>query len=98
MTFDIVLYPFPLGSAKYPRPCVVIDPSTSDMMAITTKEYAKFNFFTLRPDHPDFAATNLKAASYVIGDSIARPEQGIRPQVIGKLTGQLAEEFAKWLG
>ncbi|MEK7856577.1 MAG: hypothetical protein AAB288_10845 [Acidobacteriota bacterium] len=96
--YQIVLYPFPLGHARYNRPCVVIDKNTNDLMAITTKRYDKFNFFVLRDDHPDFPATKLQATSYVIGATIARadPAEMLRP--VGVVSGQLAKDFADWLG
>ena len=97
MEFDIVRYPFPLGHATYPRPCVIIDATTKDMLAITTKQYAKFNQFVLRHDHPDFAATRLKETSYVIGDTIARADPAVRLRMIGVIKGDLATEFAKWI-
>jgi hypothetical protein len=42
-----------------------------NLMAVTTKKYAQFNYFTIDESHPDFAATGLKTTSYVIGDTIA---------------------------
>lgn len=97
MEFEIVRYPFPLGHATYPRPCVVIDQHTKDMLAITTKQYAKFNSFALPQDHPDFPATNLEATSYVIGDTIARSDPAVTPRKIGVIKGGLAKDFAKWI-
>jgi hypothetical protein len=96
--FEIVLYPLQLRQARYPRPCVVIDPQTFDLMAVTTKPYEKFNFFTIDGSHPDFPPTNLAATSYVIGSTIVRGNRALVVRKIGSLTGDLAAEFSKWLG
>ena len=96
--FEIVRYPFPLGHVRYPRPCVIIDRSTRDMLAISTKHYAKFNYFVLPQDHFDFGATSLDETSYVIGDTIARAEPDAAMQTIGLIKGELAKEFFKWIG
>lgn len=96
--FEIVRYPFPLGHARYLRPCVIIDKSTRDMLAISTKHYAKFNCFVLPQDHPDFGATNLDETSYVIGDTIARAEPDVTLHTIGLIKGELAKGFLKWIG
>ena len=96
--FEIVRYPFPLGNAPYPRPCVIIEKSTKDMLAVSTKHYTKFNFFVLPEDHPDFPATKLDQTSYVIGDTIARADPNVPLRTIGRIKGELAKEFAKWIG
>jgi hypothetical protein len=96
--FQIVRYPFHLGHATYPRPCVVIDATTRDMLAITTKQYAKFNQFILPQDHPDFPATGLAETSYVIGDTIARADPAVRLRKTGVIKGDLAKAFTKWIG
>ena len=98
MEYEIIRYPFPLGHSHYPRPCVIIDRTTRDMLAISTKHYAKFNCFVLPQDHPDFAATNLDETSYVIGDTIARAEPTATFHKIGLIKGELAKEFFKWIG
>jgi hypothetical protein len=65
------------------------------MLAITTKQYAKFNSFHLPKDHPDFPATNLDDTSYVIGDTIARADPGVAVRSIGVIKDDLAKAFAK---
>jgi len=96
--YEIIRYPFPLGHSHYPRPCVIIDRATRDMLAISTKHYAKFNCFVLREDHPDFPATKLDQTSYVIRDTIARADSTVVLRTIGFIRGELAQEFFKWIG
>jgi hypothetical protein len=98
MEYEIIRYSFPLGHSHYPRPCVIIDRTTRDMLAISTKHYSKFNCFVLPQDHPDFAATNLDETSYVIGDTIAIAEPTATFRKIGLIKGELAKEFFKWIG
>jgi hypothetical protein len=96
--FEIVLYAVPLGSANYPRPCVVIDDGAFQMMALTTKPYDQFNSFTIPVEHPDFSATGLSARSYVIGAPIIQGERTRVLKRIGKVSGELGRAFAAWIG
>jgi len=53
--------------------------------------------FRLDPGHPDFPATGLKKASFIIANlPVDALEAGIERR-IGLLQGQLASEFLAWL-
>jgi hypothetical protein len=91
----------PLGAATYERPCVVVDVTakTIGLAAISSKTdlYRRGEHFPIPDDHPDFRATGLVAASYVIGSPVfdAQPSQVVK--VIGRLQGQLARDFTRWM-
>lgn len=92
-----MLYPIPLRHTTYPRPAVIIDEKNFDLLAISTKPYEKFNSFTIPDYHPDFPATGLKATSYVIGAPVFSGDRSLALKPIGEISGELAEEFAKWI-
>ncbi len=98
MDFDILLYRVPLGKVDYPRPCVVIASPDFQLLNISTKQYANFNYFVIPHHHPDFATTGLTETSYVLGAPIISGEQKYVIKKLGKLTGELAREFSDWIG
>lgn len=99
--FEIRMVQARVGHANYPRPCIVaevLSDGTARVFYLSTKDYSeRGQSFRIRSDHPDFAATGLKATSYTVF-----PPERIPISLLGSkkgdLTGTLATEFEDWLG
>ncbi|HEY3324795.1 MAG TPA: hypothetical protein VGP72_30360 [Planctomycetota bacterium] len=91
-----------LGEAYYPRPCVIltVEGTSLRLAAISSKMdlYRPSEHLLIREDDPDFSATGLETASYVLGVPIFRAESDRVLAVKGALTGDLAKAFTDWIG
>jgi hypothetical protein len=91
-----------VGEAYYPRPCVVLttDGTMLRLAALSSKLdlYRPGEHFLIREDDPDFGATGLETASYVLGAPLFRADVSRVMSVRGALTGELARAFTNWIG
>jgi len=100
--YQIIRVSLQVGPAAYPRPAVVVallDQSHHRVLGISSKLdlYRRDLHFLIRDDHPDFKATGLDVTSYVIGAPVFEVERAEILAHIGILTGELADEFQKWI-
>ncbi len=101
---DVVAAKVRVGEADYPRPCIVIDIGPGDCLRLlpcSTKfegYYRPGVDFPIREDDPTFAETGLEDSSFVIDGSIYVTETSEVRGPFGRLTGELAERFEKWVG
>ena len=54
--------------------------------------------FEIPADHPDFPATGLSRASYVVCDKIVDVDVSKLTEYVGRFENRLAAEFRKWMG
>jgi mRNA-degrading endonuclease toxin of MazEF toxin-antitoxin module len=84
------------------RPCIVVAllPANRALIApISASDLYRADLdFPLDPDHPDFHATGLDRASFILGDEWAEIDTSRLSVYLGRLTGHLAEDFLEWLG
>ncbi|NUM36350.1 MAG: hypothetical protein HUU50_17560 [Candidatus Brocadiae bacterium] len=86
------------------RPCVVIEILKSGYVKFARISSAMDLYhlgrdFLIENNHPNFQDTGLKRTSYVSGeDFIEVPLSDVSKKTMGKLTGDLAKAFDKWLG
>ncbi len=92
-----------LGKAEYERPGIILRllPMGKVRVAVTsTKWNTHFNDkldFPLYSDHKDFPATGLPEDSFVKYTFMEIDESKITENPIGRLGGELLEDFRKWV-
>lgn len=98
---DVVLAGVRVGESRDPRPCVVVEvlPGQGVVLMPCSSQFDLYREgvdFPIRDHEPGFAATKLKASSYVIDRSPALLEESAIKVRLGRLTGVLAERFWEW--
>jgi len=53
--------------------------------------------FLIPNDHPDFSLTGLKKISFVVGDQIHEVPTQLLNTLLGRLSGNLEQEFIRWI-
>src|SRR5436309_13827458 len=90
-----------VGAAAYPRPCIVVEYEPGDkarVLLLSTKDYSeRGQTFCIDAQHPDFAATGLKATSFTIHPPEYVPAEFLKSKR-GELRGDLAAAFREWIG
>jgi len=99
---EIYLVRVPLRASFDYRPCIVLDVSHNTivvgvMLVSSSSLYRKAYDFLIPKEHPNFAATGLKKTSFAIGDQIRDVAAADLNQYLGRLEGELAREFDKWI-
>ena len=100
---EIFAATLPLGHAQDRRPWLVVeqtDPVRWRMLPISaaTDLFDPALHFRLDPRHPDFPATGLRKASFIIANWPVDAAEAVLQKRIGRLEGRLADEFTRWLG
>jgi mRNA-degrading endonuclease toxin of MazEF toxin-antitoxin module len=101
--FEIYLIRWQLKESFDFRPCIVLDPAVADRVEIILVSsapdlYESGSHFLIRDDDPDFPETGLKKTSYALGDKIREAPIAMLGKRLGRLEGELARDFEKWIG
>ena len=91
-----------IGFSDDLRPCVVIDPPFLGRLTVSPLSaqmdlYDPRKDFLLDSNHDDFPTTGLAKTCYAIGRFIEIDERKLG-RYRGRIAGQLASDFAEWLG
>ncbi len=97
---DIWWANIPWGSADYPRPVVFVG-HKSNVELVVVRVSSRLDLrseddFIISIGHPDFPATGLTDESYAEAQAFTLPPGDFRNR-IGKLEGELREDFERWL-
>ena len=98
---DIVAAKLQLGPSLDRRPWLVLTAGAQDRCLLLPISSALELFdptqhFRLDPQHPDFPATGLRKASYIIGSRPVDSSTTTLEKRLGCLQGDLAAKFLEW--
>ena len=94
---------FPVGNSVDVRPCVVLsvlpdgDINVAPLSANLALRGPSWKHFGIDSEHPDFPATGLTKSCYVLTDYMGPVERRQLMKRRGKLQGEIARAFAKWI-
>lgn len=100
---DLYLIRWQFKACNDYRPCIILDSpvgSTANIMLVSSANSLRRPVidFRIAADLPDFKASGLGRESYALGDEIHSVAITCLGKHLGRLEGELAREFEKWIG
>jgi len=99
---DVVLAGVPVGESLDPRYCIVaaVGPGTWVKVVPCSSQFDLYREgadLPFRREHPDFPATGFRKESYAIDGPVVEVEQSQVKRRYGRLEGEFAAAFLRWL-